>query len=103
MEAVIYSGDIPVTYDWDPEGQVFAFQTSNSAPVSVSYMNGAGENLANTDGAYWFDWVDANRFLYSRVTGDMVELYVGDRKEGYLSLAALPIADYFKAQVDFAR
>lgn len=103
QEKSVFMGGIPITYDWNPDSTTFAYQTDRSSVITVSEMNGSVGNLAGTDGAYWFAWVDLNRYLFSRVVGETVELYLGDRKEGNLSLAALPVSDYFRLLVDFAR
>jgi hypothetical protein len=60
-------------------------------------------NLPETNGTTWFTWVDTAQFLFSRVSGDNDELYLGKWKEGSKLIAALPKSDRYQMQVDFAR
>lgn len=103
QENSVFTGGIPITHDWNPDSTYFAYQTDQSAAVTVSEMDGSVGNLSGTDGAYWFAWVDSNRYLFSRVVGDTVELYLGNQKEGNLLLAALPVTEYFRLLVDFVQ
>jgi hypothetical protein len=102
-EAVVFTGGIPVVWDWNPNSDVFAYQTSQEDPVTVSQMNGSVGNLADTNGVYWFSWVDSSQFLFSRVSGENVALFLGKWNEGSQLIAALPESDLFRMQVDFAR
>jgi hypothetical protein len=99
----VFSGSAPDVYGWSPAGDVFAFRATNDDPVTVSQMAGSVGDLPGTQGVYWFDWVDSSRFLFSKVTGDTVELFLGDRKEGNQSLAALPVSENFRMLVDFVQ
>lgn len=97
----VFSGGSPDVYGWTPDGDMFAYRATMEDPITVSQMNGSIGNLQGTEGADWFQWVDSDRFLFTRVTGDTVELTLGDRKEGRQLLAALPVSDYFRMLVDF--
>jgi hypothetical protein len=99
----VFSGSNPVVYGWAPESDVFAYRATADDPVTVSQMNGSVGDLPGTKGAYWFSWVDSSRFLFSKVTGDTAELFLGDRKEDNQLLAALPVSEYFRMTVDFVQ
>jgi hypothetical protein len=102
-EFSVYTGGIPLVWDWNPNSEVFAYQSSQDQPVTVSQMNGSIGFLADTNGTEWFSWVDDTQFLFARTSGDNNELYLGKWKEGSQLIAALPKSDMFRIQVDFAR
>jgi hypothetical protein len=99
----VFSGNAPDVFGWAPDGNVFAFRSTMEDPITVSQMNGSIGDLKGTERADWFKWVDSNRFLFTRVTDDTVELTLGDRKEGNQLLAALPVSTYFRMLVDFVQ
>lgn len=99
----VFSGNAPDVFGWAPDGNVFAFRATMEDPITVSQMNGSVGDLKGTKRADWFKWVDSDRFLFTRVTDDTVELTLGDRKEGNQSLAALPVSTYFRMLVDFVQ
>jgi hypothetical protein len=99
----VFSGNMPDLYGWAPAGDVFAYRVSVKDPITVSQMNGSVGNLTGTNGTLWFSWIDSSRFLFSKVTGDTVELFLGDRKEGNQSLAALPVSENFQMLIDFVQ
>jgi Tol biopolymer transport system component len=99
----VFSGEVPEVYGWTPDGDGFAFRASMGDPIKVSRVNGPVGDLKGTEGADWFRWVDPNRFLFTRVTGDTVELTLGDRKEGRQLMAALPVSENFRMMVDFVQ
>jgi hypothetical protein len=99
----VFSGNMPDLYGWAPASDVFAYRVTYKDLITVSQMDGSVGNLPGTIGAYWFSWVDSSRFLFSKVTGDTIELFLGDRKEGNLSLAALPVSENFRMLVDFVQ
>ncbi len=102
-EFVVFTGDIPLTWNWNPNSEVFAYQSARNQAVTVSQMDGSVGFLPDTNGASWFSWVDAAQFLFSRTSGENVELFLGKWREGSQLIATLPRSDRYQIQVDFAR
>jgi hypothetical protein len=99
----VFSGGIPITWDWNPNSEVFTFQTDNTSPITVSQMNGSVGDLADTRNLEWFKWVDAQSFLFVRKINGNEELMIGKWGGGSISIATLPKSEMFRTQVDFTR
>jgi len=99
----VFSGSIPITWDWNPNSEVFSFQTDNASPITVSQMNGSVGDLADTKNLQWFQWVDAQTYLFVRNLNGNEELLIGKWGGGSFSIATLPKSDMFRTQVDFTR
>jgi dipeptidyl aminopeptidase/acylaminoacyl peptidase len=99
----VFSGGIPNVWDWNPNSEVFAFQTDSTSPVTVSQMNGSVGDLQDTQSIKWFKWVDSQIYLFIRDNGGNEEIVFGKWGEGSFAIAALPKSDMFRMQVDFAR
>jgi hypothetical protein len=102
-DRMVFSGGIPITWDWNPNSEVFAFQTDSASPVTVSQMNGSVGDLNDTQGIKWFKWVDSTIYLFVRDNGGNEEVLFGKWGEGSVSIAALPKSDMYNLRVDFAR
>lgn len=102
-EFTVFTGGIPTIWDWNPNSEVFAFQTDPASAVTVSQMNGSVGNLPGTNGTNWFAWTDSTQYLFTKGAGANVELHLGTWGEGSQLIAALPKSDMFRMQVDFAR
>jgi hypothetical protein len=99
----IFSGGIPVIWNWNPDSEVFTFQTDTASLVTVSQMNGSVGDLQGTRNIEWFKWVDSKSYLFARINGANEEIMLGKWGEGSFSIAALPKSDMFRMQVDFTR
>ncbi|GAP20540.1 hypothetical protein [Leptolinea tardivitalis] len=65
QEKSVFIGGIPITHDWNLDNENITYQTDQHAAVTNNEMNGSVGNLSETDGAYWFAWVDSNRYIFS--------------------------------------
>jgi hypothetical protein len=99
----VFSGGIPVIWDWNPNSEVFAYQTDSTSPVTVSQMNGSVGDLQYTENIKWFTWVDSQIYLFVREGGGNEEIVFGKWGEGSFAIAALPRSDMYGMQVDFTR
>ncbi|MEI8132898.1 MAG: hypothetical protein WCG34_10725, partial [Leptolinea sp.] len=99
----VFSGGTPIIWNWNPNSEVFAYQTDNAAPITVSEMNGSVGDLKDTEGLDWFSWVDAQSYLFTRTNAGTQEILFGKWGEGSFSIAALPESDRYRMQVDFTR
>jgi hypothetical protein len=102
-DRMVFSGGTPITWDWNPNSEVFAFQPDNTSPVTVSQMNGSVGDLKDTKNIEWFKWVDSQTYLFTRNNGGNEEILLGKWGEGSLPIAALPKSDSFHILVDFTR
>jgi WD40 repeat protein len=102
-EFTVFTGGFPTIWDWNPNSEVFAYQTDPGAAVTVSQMNGSVGNLPGTNDTNWFAWTDSTQYLFTKNSGANVELHLGIWGEGSQLIAALPKSDMFRMQVDFAR
>lgn len=102
-EFTVFTGGIPTIWDWNPNSEIFAYQSDPGSAVTVSQMNGSIGNLAGTNGTNWFAWTDSTQYLFTKDAGPNVELHLGTWGEGSQLIAALPKSDRYRMQVDFAR
>ncbi len=102
-ESINFSGGIPIMHGWKMGSDAFAYQAASQLAVTVNSMDGSIRNLAGTEGAFWFRWVDESRFIYAKRTTGTVELHLGIEGEGSHLIAALPESEIFYLQIDYAR